>query len=177
MSITEDNVQFINGLPFYTHLLSKYESNPHMWSSPFLKPVEKPKNFHELSIDKTKVLESLYTQITTIFKDKLPDLILIDHINPLLLQNDIFEFIQSLKNLTGKGCTVLLMIHEDEENFQIINFMNHISDLSFSIKGLPTGYSKDVHGEVTFHTENEITLHFKTFDQNVKLFVPGSSNN
>lgn len=177
MSITEDNVQFINGLPFYAHLMSKYESNPQMWSSPFLKATEKPNNFHELSLDKTKVLESLYTQITSVFKDKLPDFILIDHINPLLLQEGIFEFIQALKNLSEKGCSVLLMIHEDDENFQTINLMTHIADLYISVSGLPTGYSKDVHGEVTFHTESESILHFKTFDQNVKLFVPGSSNN
>jgi hypothetical protein len=94
----------------------------------------------------------------------------LDHINPLLLKgkNGVFELISALKTLNK---TILILVHDDiEKEKEFYNYLEYLSDLVFIVRGLPSGYSKDVHGSLEFQDK---VLHFKNFEQNVKLFPRG----
>jgi archaellum biogenesis ATPase FlaH len=178
MSLQNDNLKFINGMTLYSKLLKPdYESGPQSWSSPYIKTIEKPKNIIELQLDPKNVLSSIYKQIMDSFGSDLPELIIVDHVNPLFLQHGFFEFLNALKSLTAKKITILIMVQQDESAWDMINYIHHVSDLVFTVNNLPTGYSKDVHGQLVITKENfESKLHFKTFDASVKLFAPGKQH-
>jgi len=159
----------------------------------------------------TNVLDEILRFIEELsFNKTLPTFVCLDHLNPLFAfatEQQIYKFFQRLIALVhNQQVTVMLMLHtrdkndtiaaanerfhtglvyehedEDMEN-NMANVFEQASDMVFRVKGLPTGYSKDVHGlvNVIAKLNNEScvpqikTLHYKTMDYSVRFFVPGA---
>jgi hypothetical protein len=134
--------------------------------------------------------EDLFEQIT---KDGVPDCLIIDYLNPLLYTHEdaeasIYKTIQKLYQLTRDGpTTVVVAMHGCSTDVtsmeqRLANSAEHLADVVFRVSGLPTGYSKDVHGQVevvhkrdakSYEAPKRVKLHYKTFEHQVKLFAPG----
>jgi hypothetical protein len=173
MSLKNENFQFFNCLPLFSfdYLEQEFESTSLSYSTPFSLESQKPNCITEFKRKENEtIFETIFNEIKNSFKEGGPDLIILDHINPLLLKgkNGVFELISSLKTLNK---TILILIHDDiEKEKEFFNYLEYFSDLVFTVKGLPSGYSKDVHGSLEFQDK---ILHFKNFEQNVKLFPRG----
>lgn len=122
--------------------------------------------------------------------------IILDHVDVLALYtakgfNDVFMFIQRLLSWAQSNSTsIVMLMHGDGEAKLMANLLEQSANVVFRVRGLPTGYSKDVHGlvEVIYekvtgneHTDanamrllSRQTLHYKCFEHNVTLFSPGS---
>ena len=44
---------------------------------------------------------------------------------------------------------------EDEEEHLLMDHLSHVSHMHISVTGLQTGFSKDVHGEVSINTKQD----------------------
>ena len=129
----------------------------------------------------------------------VPSLLLIDDMSLLvhlgIPPQELVWLMQYLQTLTcstpeGKGCLASL-IHRDKEcedndlNFLMKN-LQHKSDIILHVVGLPTGYSKEVHGQLHIRwnnveqTEPSITttriVQYKIGDKNVSFFAKGMSS-
>ncbi|EFC50538.1 predicted protein [Naegleria gruberi] len=119
--------------------------------------------------------------------------IILDHVNPLLqyyfdqdVNRKLLKFITKLKKFYSNNISIIVLMHNhpaDDENTQLTNMFEHMSDIVYRVGPLPTGYSKDVHGKVecisyindgTLASSKKASLHFKTFESKVSLFAPGS---
>lgn len=174
MSLKNENFKFLNCLPLFLMdvLEEEFESTTYSYSTPFSVNSEKPNCIKEFKKNENEtIFETLYSNIKNSFKEnEIPDLIILDHINPLFLieKKGVFELISALKTLNK---TLIILIHDDiETEKDFYNYIQYSSDLVFKVESLASGYSKDVHGSLKF---NEKILHFKNFEQNVKLFAPG----
>lgn len=86
-------------------------------------------------------------------------LFIVDHLSSLLTigynLNDILIFVYSLRAMTKQGSNISLIICGNDgagllnEN-KLISHCQHISDAVISVSCLPSGYCKDVHGQVSF---------------------------
>lgn len=73
---------------------------------------------------------------------------------------------------------------EDEENTKLWNYIRHCSYLSLTVSGLGTGYSKEVHGQITARWNSttstkkikEKKTQFKLTDKTCILFASGMSS-
>lgn len=80
--------------------------------------------------------------------------LIIDHLDVLMMyskdgQRDIFKFVQRLLAWANQNDTSLvLLMHGDSEANHVANLIEQYADIVFRVGGLPTGYSKDVHGMV-----------------------------
>jgi hypothetical protein len=172
MSLKNENFNFFNCLPLFSFdYLQEFESSLLSYSTPFSAlDSQKPNCITEFKAKENESLfETIFKEIKNSFKEG-PDLIILDHINPLLLKgkNGVFELISALKTLNK---TILILVHDDiEKEKEFYNYLEYLSDLVFRVRGLPSGYSKDVHGSLEFQDK---VLHFKNFEQNVKLFPRG----
>ena len=141
------------------------------------------------------ILDSLFDEITKDESNKCSCLIL-DHIDVLTnYTNDIsngptragqlLRFIQRLLVwCTRNQSSLVLSMHGDAQEQQLANLIEQYANIVFRVAGLPTGYSKDVHGMLEVVYEKEGTaelkvlshqvLHYKCFEHNVTLFAPGS---
>eukprot|EP01080_Neovahlkampfia_damariscottae_P006999 gene6999-11164_t len=121
----------------------EFESTSYSYSTPFSVGNEKPNCIKEF---KKKENETIFETIFNEIKEKeTPDLIILDHINPLLLfdKKGVFELISALKTLNK---TLVILVHDDiEKEKDFYNYIEYLSDLVFKVEGLPSGYSKDVH--------------------------------
>ena len=96
-------------------------------------------------------------------RDQTPTLVLFDDISILWIlgktPKEILSCLQYVRNLVcgdehSAGCLVTRLtldkeVDDDEAEF-ISRYLTHQSDCIISTRGLPSGYSKDVHGEVRF---------------------------
>jgi len=120
-----------------------------------------------------------------------PFVLLVDDISSLLNLgldlNSISLFVQYCRSLcsNNKSSRNVLLIgsfHEskDPENNRMVNYLLHLADIKIQVEGLKTGYSKDVHGKITFNVRksledisaNEKFL-FKVSEEGVKLLTLG----
>jgi len=153
--------------------------------------------------DSTTLLDSLFQMITgnqqTTVELKGGDCkcIILDHVDVLALYTkngfrDVFMFVQRLLSWAQTNSTaIVLLMHGDGEANLTANLIEQYANVVFRVGGLPTGYSKDVHGlvEVVYeklagsssdanaHSMRLLTrqtLHYKCFEHNVTLFSPGS---
>jgi dethiobiotin synthetase len=131
--------------------------------------------------------------LSHVMRDGAPDCIIFDHLNPLLYANGenadskLYKTLQHLHRISKQGTTVVVALHgcgSDESSVEsrLANAAEHLSDVVFRVSGLPTGYSKDVHGQVevihrkdstSYEPPKRVKLHYKTFEHQVKLFAPG----
>ncbi|KAG2382972.1 hypothetical protein C9374_004939 [Naegleria lovaniensis] len=109
-----------------------------------------------------------------------------------VVNRQILKFITKLRKQFQNVTIVVLMFssvdkaNTNDSNMHLSNMLEHMSDVVFRVGPLPTGYSKDVHGRVEciasgssddgilLKLPKKATLHFKTFESKVSLFVPGS---
>lgn len=115
-----------------------------------------------------------------------------------VVNRQILKFITQLRK-QFKNVTILVLMfssveknktttsNDNDSSVHLSNMLEHMSDIVFRVGPLPTGYSKDVHGRVEciassgtsedgmlLKLPKKATLHFKTFESKVSLFVPGS---
>ncbi|CAH3143685.1 unnamed protein product [Porites evermanni] len=142
-------------------------------------------------------LQPLYNRIKSTFEnEKEPCLLVIDDLSCLLsigihVQNviDFAHYCYSLMCCSTtmlNGCFVTLVHNdsdvEDEESLLLWKQLCHYSHMELHVRGLSSGYCKDVHGQLTItqrdqhrtkhHTRN---LQFKILEKNVTFFAPGMS--
>ncbi|BFZ18014.1 hypothetical protein BsWGS_21053 [Bradybaena similaris] len=101
----------------------------------------------------------------------------------LLLVNSLHELVTS-PSRQGSLIISLCLDKEDEKAEELWAFLTHLSTLKVQVTDLPSGYCRDVHGEVYAEWRDthdkprkSITKHtqFKLFDKNISLFAPGMS--
>jgi hypothetical protein len=141
------------------------------------------------------LLDSLFDYITREEATKC-NCLLLDHVDSLVhyLQDvengptrfgQLLRFIQKLLTWCNKNQTSLvLLMHGDSQDQQLANLIEQYATVTLRVDGLPTGYSKDVHGmlEVLYEKSGTAdlkvltrqTLHYKCFEHHVSLFSPGS---
>ncbi|KAL0491135.1 elongator complex protein 6 [Acrasis kona] len=164
------------------------QDNTLLYASPVnVTDVKKPQCISVWKPD-SDLCESLFQHIR---KNADKDCLIIDHLNPLLYAGDggVYKLMRKLHELTKKeNVTVVVAIHDcaadyRSEETRTANFIEHLSDITFRVSGLPSGYSKDVHGQVevvykkdknTFDPPKHVKLHFKTMDHSAKLFAIGN---
>lgn len=128
-----------------------------------------------------------------------PCLLLIDDLSILVHLGipslDVVWLVGYLQALTvgtaeSKGCLANFVHRDKETEDEDINFLvknlQHKSDLHLLVEGLPTGYSKEVHGQMLFRWANveqhepsvtEVrTAQYKISDKNVHCFAKGMSS-
>eukprot|EP00038_Savillea_parva_P025173 m.46535 g.46535 ORF g.46535 m.46535 type:complete len:288 (-) comp6775_c0_seq1:80-943(-) len=76
-----------------------------------------------------------------------------------------------------------LMVEADEDDRSLARHMRYRADVVLAVAALPSGYSRDVHGQMTVERVacgNALPvidkLHFKTKDNGVAFFAPGTSS-
>jgi hypothetical protein len=155
-----------------------------------------------LSSDRAaSIFDSLFDTIVLSSKTKCSCL-LMDHLDVLLMytsmhdgtKRELFHFFQKLLVYCHKNeCSLVILMHGDDNSAvlnSLANMLEHYANVVFRVGGLPSGYSKDVHGmiQVLFEkwdtgaaaSTNDLrllsrqVLHYKCFEHNVTLFSPGS---
>lgn len=109
--------------------------------------------------------------------------------------NDIDIFIQYCRNLTG-GChsvksgsliVVTSADDRDDDANHLTNMVGHSASLHLAVRGLGTGQSREVHGDLRITAFDRKNVHqcspnvqhfqYKMEEKNMKLFAPGTSAN
>ncbi|XP_071959264.1 elongator complex protein 6-like isoform X2 [Antedon mediterranea] len=145
-------------------------------------------------------LQSLLVHITTRLSksgcDNSPVTLIIDDVSVLislgLSVNTVLDFIQYCQVwFCGKNGCVVLLVHDDkdtldESNQQLHTLMLHRSTHSIECHPLPTGYSKDVHGQINImrrelddgrpNRNASRQFHYKITDKTMRLFAVGTSS-
>lgn len=164
-------------------------------------------NWSASSSNRASIFDSLFDTIVLSSKTKCSCL-LMDHLDVLLMytsmhdqqngtKRELFHFFQRLLAYCHKNeCSLVILMHGDANSDEInslANMLEHYANVVLRVGGLPSGYSKDVHGmiQVLFEKWNRDTaaatastndlrllsrqvLHYKCFEHNVTLFSPGS---
>ncbi|XP_019618100.1 PREDICTED: elongator complex protein 6-like [Branchiostoma belcheri] len=153
--------------------------------------------------DKKATLRPLYDQVKTLVCSEEgvlegPTLLLVDDLSVLvslgMSVKDVADFMHYCRvlmcpTLQSQGAIVSL-VHkdadvEDEENSTLFRHMAYHSTVHLAVEGLSSGYSRDVHGQVTVTFRNVQdpsqpqtrmkTLQYKVEERNVSFFAPGTS--
>ncbi|XP_071854590.1 elongator complex protein 6-like isoform X2 [Apostichopus japonicus] len=107
----------------------------------------------------------------------------------------IAEFIHycrvTLKTLTQSSGNLVSLVHNDidvgdEDSLKLTNVLSHQADILIQIEGLTSGFSKDVHGQMTIINRSlqhntpgrrkASSFHYKILDKTVSLFPIGTSS-
>ncbi|CAC5378965.1 unnamed protein product [Mytilus coruscus] len=153
------------------------------------------------SVDDKSVLINLLQSISTSYKDLkekncCSPTIIIDNISVLIAlgfsTKDVITFCHYLhevihEDIGEKGCLVLYANngkHNGDEQMKIVwNWMCHNCTVTMEVSGLPTGYCKDVHGEIAVKHRHSLTkpgkerrMQYKLTDKNIILFAAGMSS-
>lgn len=142
-------------------------------------------------------LQPLYNRIKSTFEnEREPCLLVIDDLSCLLsigihVQNviDFAHYCYSLMCCSTtmlNGCFVTLVHNdsdvEDEESLLLWKQLCYYSHMELHVRGLSSGYCKDVHGQLTITQRdqhrtkhNTRNLQFKILEKNVTFFAPGMS--
>ena len=156
------------------------------------------------SSDKEMCIKSLYETIEMNYKSlrnwqTIPTLVLIDDLSILIQLGisplNVVWFMKYLRNLTvchpeSFGCLASFVhrdaeVEDDDINFVVKN-LQHNCDIHLQVLGLPTGYSREVHGQLQVtrnFTQDHCnvmsssrTVQFKIGDKNVHFFAKGTSS-
>lgn len=145
----------------------------------------------------TFTLQPLYNRIKSSLGDETkPCLLVIDDLTALLsigvhlqqITNFIHycAFLMCHSPTVSDGCLVTL-VHsdndaDDEESQLLWKQLWYLANMEFQVKGLTSGYCKDVHGQLTItRRDQRNTKHsskiaqYKIHDKNVTCFTPGMS--
>ena len=154
--------------------------------------------------DKETCIKALYETIEVNYKSlrnwqTTPTLVLIDDLSMLIQLGisplNIVWLMKYLRNLTvchpeNFACLTSFVhrdaeIEDDDINFVVKN-LQHNCDIHLQVFGLPTGYSREVHGQLqvirNFTQDqsnvmsNSRTVQFKIGDKNVHFFAKGTSS-
>jgi len=99
---------------------------------------------------------------------------------------DIINFLQYFHTFVqdnSKTCSLVIIFHSDcDEDSKFYNMLKYESDLTISISGLKSGYSKDIDGQIGFIEKDENNLifkkinpiHYQALDNNIRFFHMGS---
>lgn len=142
-------------------------------------------------------LQPLYNRIKSSFdNEQKPCLLLIDDLTSLLTigirVEEIIDFTHYCSTLMCfsptmlKGCLVTLVHNDndvdDEDSLLLWKQLCHEAHLELHVRGLSSGYCKDVHGQLTItkRDHNQMThqtkdVQFKILEKNVTFFAPGMS--
>lgn len=156
---------------------------------------EKEKCFTFLTQSSDFSLKKLYFYIKSTIQQfsngKLGFAIIIDSLNPLLHMGveakDIAIFIHYCKNLTSNSNDLLVASCSLDEmdliSKDLVTNLYHMSSTILKVKNLPTGKSKDIHGELmVFTCSNDYKFkgyrkckkfHFKNEERDIRIFSPG----
>ncbi|XP_019849561.1 PREDICTED: elongator complex protein 6-like [Amphimedon queenslandica] len=139
-----------------------------------------------------ELYELIKKLITTSSAGK-PSCLIIDDISVLLSIGisikDLLIFVKYLINLlqTKALSSLILRTHhdddvEDEEERLLLTYLTHQSHLHLHTNGLKTGYSRDVHGEVTVERRRPFliqpqthTMQYRNLDRSINIFSKGLS--
>ncbi|KAJ7383717.1 Elongator subunit elp6 [Desmophyllum pertusum] len=142
-------------------------------------------------------LQPLYNRIkSSLGKETKPCLLLIDDVTALLSigihVQEVISFIHYCSVMmcssptTLDGCLVTLAHNDsdvdDEESLLLWKQLCYVAHMEFHVKGLSSGYCKDVHGQltITHRDQNSIkhsskVVQYKIHEKNVTCFAPGMS--
>jgi len=131
-----------------------------------------------------------------------PPLILIDDLSLLsalgVSHRDVIAFVHSLRRrFASLSATLLFRLHGDiedeedvdEDDIHLVKLLSHQVDAHFRVRGLSTGYCRDVHGAIELYRRvssgsnangqmtfvKNIKKQFKISDKGVAVFAPGLS--
>lgn len=127
--------------------------------------------------------------------NSLRRLLLIDDLSLLLslgnTTRDVAAFVLHLRRrFDSHPVTVVFLFHgdleeEDEDRMSLTKLLEHQVDVCVQVRGLPTGFCRDVHGRISIikksvsnedvEHKSSVERHFKISDKNVVLFAPGLS--
>ena len=147
----------------------------------------------EFSAGKGHSLKPLFLKIKRSF-DQLagskPTLVIIDELSILIslgiASSDIYFLMRYLQGLTSESGGLLSILHcrrEDDEACSLSKQLFHLCNVCAEISGLPTGYCKDVHGEMAITNVvpdsvgnySSRRMQFKIMDKAVSFFAVGTS--
>ena len=144
----------------------------------------------DFSGDKNSCLKALFSKIKTAYdglSSSKPTLIIVDELSVLLsigiATSDVYFLTKYLKSLTGDEGSVLMTLHcaNDDDADTLSKQIQHLSDLCVEVKGLQSGYCKDVHGEMAVITADNMgrrlcrRMQYRVLDKTVSFFAVGTS--
>lgn len=147
----------------------------------------------DFKADKKSTLKPLYLQIKTAYEELSKDkstLIIIDDLSVLLgigvSTSAIYFFVKYLGSMLADIGGLLVSLHcgkEDDDAAMLACQLHHQSTMYIQVRGLDSGYCKDVHGEimVDIFKANTVescackTMQFRILDKNLSLFAVGTS--
>ncbi|ELR14779.1 angiotonin transactivated protein 1 isoform 2, putative [Acanthamoeba castellanii str. Neff] len=106
--------------------------------------------------------------------------IVIDNLSVLLetcqrpaLVLDLVHYLQAFIRRTENRASLVVLVHGDVEDDQkLVKALEHRADIIMSASGLPSGYSKEVNGQLLVHgngVPQSKLLHFKSHDNTVRF--------
>ncbi|ESO98639.1 hypothetical protein LOTGIDRAFT_238994 [Lottia gigantea] len=139
-----------------------------------------------------ELYNNLITYVDQLGSEGKPVAVMIDDISMLLsigvLSKDIVSLCHSLQShLTQRKLGPLITLSnnygDDDDCLSMVKFLRHLCTVSIQISSLPSGYCKDVHGQMKILRRNQLgrnkaierTVQFKVNDKNVNLFAVGLS--
>eukprot|EP01133_Synstelium_polycarpum_P006528 gene6528-7559_t len=100
------------------------------------------------------------------------------------LSLDILSFLQCLHTYVkqNQNCSVIVLFHSDSNDDEtFFKQLQYEADLTMNIAGLPSGYSKDIDGQIDFLQKNEDNtmnrlspIHYQVLDNTIRFFSMGS---
>lgn len=148
-------------------------------------------------------LKNLYLKLKEVATSQnSPLLILIDDLTLLLyLGIEVKELVQfyccltQLSRSSQQACVLTLMhldanegtLNEDEPVELVSRYLQHYSDVVIDVRGLQTGYSREVHGQLTVEwrdrsqthpggTKKPTEMQFRVYDRTISFFALGTSS-
>ncbi|XP_028405158.1 elongator complex protein 6-like isoform X2 [Dendronephthya gigantea] len=188
-TIQKGKLTFVEGLTCAVQSLETNEMALDLQDNPFTGLTSSDSKFS------LKLLHDKIQEEISKFENDQPFLLLIDDVSAFLGLGvsvvDIQDFVQYCLlsvSSSDKGCLVTL-VHADhdtgeseEENLE--RHLIYKCDTQLHVKGLSTGFCREVHGELEIINHNLATktgraseriVQYKIMDKNVNFFAPGNS--
>ena len=156
-----------------SYLGEKTDSHPNLQSG-----------FEKLSI------KYIYQEAKKLLTDSF-NVIIVDDVSMLLnigfSENDLINFVHYLSTLCSKNCSIVIHFQKDcteEANgHYLYENCKHYCSCELLVRGLESGYCKDVHGNLELLTKSKDisrrrsvkTMQYKLTDRNLRLFALGTS--
>lgn len=147
----------------------------------------------DFSAEKNSSLKPLFLQIKTVYdelRQSKPTLVIVDELSVLLdigvSSSDIFFVMKYLGVLTSEDGALLAILHQGKDDYDaeiLEKQLSHLSNVCIKVKGLQSGYCKDVHGEMAVTNIKADSssknvpkrMQFRIMDKGVSFFAVGTS--
>uniref|UniRef100_A0A2R5LH31 Elongator complex protein 6 n=1 Tax=Ornithodoros turicata TaxID=34597 RepID=A0A2R5LH31_9ACAR len=94
--------------------------------------------------------------------------------------SDMIRFLHLLRTRSNARIVVgAKWLEDDHSSSQLCCYLAHLANMCIRVQGLPTGYSSDIHGQISVMHRNEKMvekskkMHFRLEEKGVKLFPVG----